>query len=302
MKWIDLHIHSTASDGTVAPEAIPKMVLATFASHQKQNETEKRYIENNIEKNDIEYIIALTDHDTMAGVERCQKAAENIPGFTAISGIEFSCVYGGHSVHMLGLDVDIYNQAFQEKVAYYRNSRDTRNDRMIEKFAALGIQINREEIKVAEGESLGRPHIARYLMDKGIISSINEGFDKYLAEGKPCYADRERPTPAEAVQIILQAGGHPVLAHLTEYKGLTREEMEALVAELKQVGLEGIETYHADFSEEETRFVESLSEKYDLFRTGGSDFHGENKPGLELGYGYGNLGRTMGKIDYTKIM
>lgn len=283
MNWIDLHIHSTASDGTTEPEKIPKEILKTVEKHGDMGKYEK-------------YILALTDHDTLAGVRRIKKAVKNDERFQVYSGVEISCDYCGKEIHMLGLNVDEENELLLERLKYYRGFRDRRNEKIIEKFAEQGITIHTEEIVIKEGETMGRPHIARYLMKHGYVSSVKEAFDLYLADGKSCYVKREKATIEEAINLILNAGGYPVLAHPMQYKKFTREELEVFVKELKELGLWGIETYYTDFSEEEIEFVETLSEKYTLKKTGGSDYHGYNKPDIELGYGRGNLDAYMGKI------
>lgn len=288
MNWIDLHMHSTASDGTTEPECLPGTILETVKKHGEENLYDR-------------YILALTDHDTLAGVQRLKAAVKNDSRFQVYSGVEISCDYGGKTIHMLGLDVDEDNEMLQERLAYFREFRDHRNEKIVEKFAEIGIQIPLDEIPVKEGESLGRPHIARYLMEHGYVSSIKEAFDLYLANGKRCYVKREKATVKEAVKMILQAGGMPVLAHPMQYKDLTREELEMLVKFLVEQGLQGIETYYTEFSEEEIAFVESLSEKYNLKKTIGSDYHGNNKPAIEPGYGWGNLAQYMNRIGELEL-
>lgn len=285
MDWIDLHVHSTASDGTRNPEQLPEEVLKAV----KQQGEEGRF---------TQFILALTDHDTTAGIQRLKAAAEKLDYFRIVSGVEISCDYQGKTIHMLGLGIDEMNYELNERLAYYRDFRDHRNEKIVERFKQMGISLSLESIPIKEGEALGRPHIARELMKLGLVSSIQEAFDQYLGEGKPCFVERERASLQEAIRLIKGAGGSPVLAHPMQYRGFKREELELMISELTAMGLEGIETYYSEYSEEETVYVESLSEKFGLVKTGGSDYHGENKPGCELGYGFGNLGKTMDKIEW----
>ena len=278
-KWIDLHTHSTASDGTTPPEQMPQIVL-DMIGNDKYNEI----------------WLALTDHDTTAGIGRLLEAAKAYPSFHAIPGVEISCDYNGKEIHMVGLHIDWQDAALTAALSRYRDGRDNRNARILQRFEDIGIHIPPEALPVGEGETPGRPHIARYLMEHRFVASIKEAFDKYLKDGALCYVDREKPSPEEGIALIRNAGGIPVLAHPMQYHFLTRTELEELVRILKEKGLEGIEVYYTEFSEEETAYVEALAEKYDLMKSGGSDYHGQNKPGYQLGYGLGNLRSTMKKI------
>lgn len=278
MRWIDLHVHSTASDGTTDPEMLPQAVM------RQVKEEGKKY---------DEFWLALTDHDTVAGVKRLKLAARDYPNFHVVPGVEISCNYKEKEIHMLGLYIDEDNEELVQKLEYYREDRKRRNTRILQRFSDIGIEIPEEALKVAEGETPGRPHIARYLMEQGITSSVKEGFDRFLKEGGLCYVDREKPTPEEGIRMIQNAGGMAVLAHPMQYRHLDRTELEELVRSLKEAGLEGIETYYTEFTAEETVFVEDLSRKYGLFTSGGSDYHGQNKPDYHLGSGMGSLTDTM---------
>lgn len=275
-RWIDLHTHSTASDGTTTPERMPQIILNTIKGDQYD-----------------EIWLALTDHDTTAGIERLAKSAKSEPDFHVIPGVEISCDLRGKEIHMLGLQIDYKNSELNAALAYYREEREKRNERILKKFEELGILISPEELPVKDGETPGRPHIARWLFEHGYVESIKEAFDKYLKTGAICYVDRKKPTPEQGIDLITKAGGIAVLAHPMQYEFLTREELEKLIGDLKQKGLKGIETYYTEFSEEETKYVEELAEKFDLWKSGGSDYHGNNKPEYQIGYGLGNLKETM---------
>ena len=271
--YIDLHIHSTASDGTLTPTEIVQTALKSTKS----------------EKDPI--VIALTDHDTVAGVsEFLKEAKKNKERVTAIPGVEISTNYHGVEIHILGYNVDPENKELLEQLKICRESRDGRNEKIIARLQAEGFQITMEDIKPEDpNETIARPHIAKQLMKKKYVSSVKEAFDKYLAEGRSCYVERIMPTPQEAIALILNSGGIPVLAHLMYYKKLNAAEKEVLVSELKEAGLEGIEAYYNTYTPVEEEYVSSLAKQNALLLTGGTDFHGQNKPHISLFTGQGNM-------------
>lgn len=271
--YIDLHIHSTASDGTLTPTEIVQTALKSTKS----------------EKDPI--VIALTDHDTVAGVsEFLKEAKKNKERVTAIPGVEISTNYHGVEIHILGYNVDPENKELLEQLKICRESRDGRNEKIISRLQAEGFQITMEDIKPEDpNETIARPHIAKQLMKKKYVSSVKEAFDKYLAEGRSCYVERIMPTPQEAIRLIKNSGGTPVLAHLMYYKKLNAAEKEVLVSELKEAGLEGIEAYYNTYTPVEEEYVSSLAKQNALLLTGGTDFHGQNKPHISLFTGQGNM-------------
>ena len=271
--YIDLHIHSTASDGTLTPTEIVQTALKSTKS----------------EKDPI--VIALTDHDTVAGVsEFLKEAKKNKERVTAIPGVEISTNYHGVEIHILGYNVDPENKELLEQLKICRESRDGRNEKIIARLQAEGFQITMEDIKPEDpNETIARPHIAKQLMKKKYVSSVKEAFDKYLAEGRSCYVERIMPTPQEAIALIRNSGGIPVLAHLMYYKKLNAAEKEVLVSELKEAGLEGIEAYYNTYTPVEEEYVVSLAKQNALLLTGGTDFHGQNKPHISLFTGQGNM-------------
>lgn len=270
--YIDLHIHSTASDGTFSPTEIVNKALKL---------TEK----------DSPVVIALTDHDTVAGIDEFQKAAaKHKDRLTAISGLEISTDYHGVEIHVLGYNIDIHNKELLDRLAGCRESRDGRNEKIIQKLQEQGFKISMDEIKPDKpGETIARPHIAKLLMKKKYVSSVQEAFDKYLAEGRCCYVERIMPTPEEAIHLIKNSGGIPVLAHLMLYKKLDSSQKEALVRELKEAGLIGIETYYNTYTPVEQEYVAGLAKQWGLIETGGTDFHGQNKPHISLFTGQGEM-------------
>lgn len=272
-NYIDLHIHSTASDGTLTPTEIVQSALKSTKS----------------EKDPI--VIALTDHDTVAGVsEFLKEAKKNKERVTAIPGVEISTNYHGVEIHILGYNVDPENKELLEQLKICRESRDGRNEKIIARLQAEGFQITMEDIKPEDpNETIARPHIAKQLMKKKYVSSVKEAFDKYLAEGRSCYVERIRPTPEEAIQLIRNSGGVPVLAHLMYYKKLNAAEKETMVFKLKEAGLQGIEAYYNSYTPVEEDYVASLAKQNGLLLTGGTDYHGQNKPHISLFTGQGSM-------------
>lgn len=265
MGFIDMHVHSTFSDGTCTPEE-----LVQIAQEKKL----KAFV--------------LTDHDTVAGVEQTIKVAEG-SGIIVLPGIEVSAVYQGRDIHILGYDVDIHNKQFLDRLNYYQNERESRNDRMIQLLAEHGFSISKQKIEERfPGAVMTRAHFARYLFDEGQVSSVKEAFEKYIGVGCPCYLPKKEITPEEAMSCILIAGGHPVLAHPMLYH-MERNEIEILVRYLISLRLEGIETIYSNNSKEQEQFLRQLAKKFGLYITGGSDFHGSNKPAIQMGTGKNNI-------------
>jgi len=244
---VDLHIHSTASDGRFSPaEVVRKAAEAGLA------------------------VIALADHDSVEGIPPALEAAKNFPRLKIIPCVEISTDVPEGEVHMLGYFVDYTQQELLTALKRMRDSREKRAQGMIAKLANLGLPVEWERVKeIASSGSVGRPHIAQALLEKGYIASIKEAFTKYLAWGGPAYVEREKISPAEAAELILQANGLPVLAH-----PLTINDPESLIIELKESGLTGLEAYYKDYTAAEIDRLVSLADKYGLIATGGTDYHG----------------------------
>jgi len=259
---IDLHTHSTASDGTLAPEAVVDLAAA-----QKLT------------------ALALTDHDTLAGlppaIARGKKhSLEVVPGVEL--GIQWD---GGGQMHLLGYLFRADDAGLVERLGWLRDRRRERAQRIIEKLKAAGVEISFERVEAAAGgESIGRPHVARALMEAGVVSSIGEAFGRFLSSGRPGYEDKDELTPEQAIQLIRAAGGVAVLAHPGTLK-LKAGGLQRCVEELKSYGLAGLEAIWSSHSPEQVRDLQALAEKLGLITTGGSDFHGENKPDIQLGTG-----------------
>ncbi len=265
MGFVDLHVHSCRSDGTMTPHE-----LVDYA------------IEKGLEA------IALTDHDTVDGLEEMTAYAKGKP-VEIIPGIEYSTEYNHRDVHIVGLFIDYKAPVFLEYLARFKQSRVDRNYKLCARLQGTGIDITYEALREAYPDAvITRAHYAGYLLDKGYVKSRNEAFERYLGDHTPYFVHREKITPEEVIEVTLKAGGIPVLAHPTLYK-LGREQLELLVRRLKEAGLMGMECYYSTYTPSETKQMKELAKKYHLLPSGGSDFHGAAKPGLDLGAGYGRL-------------
>ncbi len=265
MKYIDLHVHSSCSDGTMTPAE-----LVSYACKKKLT------------------AIALTDHDTIDGLPELFRAAEGT-GLEVISGIEFSTQFRGRDVHVVGLDFDYQMPQFATELVRFQNSRDTRNEKMIGLLREHGIDITWDDMVREYPDAVWtRAHFGKFLLEHGYVKEISEAFSKYLGDDAPCFIPREKVTPVQAVELILLGGGIPVLAHPMLYN-LDDDAMEELILEMKAAGLIGIEAFYSTYSHKEEKHVKKLAEKHGLLLSGGSDFHGSTKPAIDLGVGHGNL-------------
>ena len=262
---IDLHCHSTFSDGSLPPEQLIEeaVKIGLFA-------------------------LALTDHDTTAGLPRFLAAAEGT-GVRAVPGVELSVDCSSGVMHMLGYWMDLVHPELLRQMEWIRDARTMRNRGMLEKLNALGFAMTWDEVVAMAGEDVvGRPHFAQVMLQKGYAKDKNEVFDKWLGSGKPAYVDRSRLTADVAVALIRQAGGVAVLAHPYSLR-MSKDAMAALLGELAAAGLAGVECYYSEHSADLTREYLALAKQANLVPTGGSDFHGEVSPGIRLGYGFGGL-------------
>ena len=263
---IDLHMHSTCSDGTFGPSELVRQVKAAGVTH-----------------------MALTDHDTVAGLAEAREEAAR-QGVAFLGGLEISAELQPGTMHILGYGFDEGSAHLLERLEYVRRARRERNPKIIANLNGLGFEIRLEEVAAkAGGEVLGRPHFAQVMLDKGYVESTQEAFDKYLAKGKPAYMDKERLSPGESVNVIRSAGGVAVLAHPLQLKARSDEELEALIGGLVDAGLQGMECYYRNHTPEVTRNFLLLAKRFGLIPTGGSDFHGASRPHIHLGTGEGNL-------------
>ncbi len=271
--YIDLHIHTTASDGSLTPSQVV------------------RYAREKGLK-----AIAITDHDTIEGNKEAIEEGMR-EGIEVIPGVEISVDYSPGSMHMLGYFITIEDTALAEKLSLLQDSRADRNPRIIEKLNDLGLSLTYDEVvQVSGGGQVGRPHMAQVLMEKGYIKSIQEAFDKYLGKGAPAYLDKFRLSAVEAITMITDAGGIPVLAHPFTLYCKSSDELDALVEKLVNHGLQGLEVYYSEHDERKTSSYKLLAKRYNLAITGGSELHRKNMKGIDLGTGRGKL-----KIPYTAL-
>lgn len=262
---IDLHTHSTFSDGSLTPEQL-------VAEAERVGLT----------------AIALTDHDTTAGLSRFLAAAER-SRVRGVSGVEISAEFHPGTLHMLGYFVDPAYAPLEESLRWIREGRELRNAQILEKLQKLGMNITWEEVKSYAGEDIvGRPHFAQALQARGYVKSKDEAFERFLGKGKAAYVDRRRFAPADCIRLIREAGGVAVLAHPFTL-GLNPEETRALIRNLRDAGLEGMEVYYSEHTTDMVKMYETMAGELGLVVTGGSDFHGALAPDILLGRGFGNL-------------
>ncbi|MFR3030868.1 MAG: PHP domain-containing protein [Blautia sp.] len=264
-EWIDLHVHSTCSDGTCAPGELVSLALEKGLR-----------------------AFALTDHDTVQGIEEATRAAQGT-GVEVIPGIEFSTSYKGRDVHILGLGIDPKEDFFREELRRFQDSRRIRNEMMIEKLRDHGLPITWEALAARYPEGvITRAHFARYLLEMGAVGSIQEAFARYLGDHASCFVPRQKVAPDQAIRLNKKNGGRAVLAHPLLY-GFSKGKLEELVRQLREAGLDGIEAVYSQNRWNDEGQMRTLARRHGLKITGGSDFHGSNKPGIELGTGKGNL-------------
>jgi predicted metal-dependent phosphoesterase TrpH len=247
----DFHTHSTHSDGKLSPEELAPLAAANGVR-----------------------VMALSDHDSTAGV-RQMAAALKPHGIRLIPGVELSTDIPGSEVHVLGYCMDIDDPEFQAELARFREGRLGRGMRMIEKLRALGMDVSWERVQELAGEaSVGRPHVAQHLLERGYVQSIPDAFDRLIGRNGPAYAEREKLTPAQAVALITRAGGIASVAH-PHYT----PNAETILADLKPQGLTGMEVYYRDLAPARVGELLSIARRLNLLPTGGSDFHGLGNPG-----------------------
>jgi hypothetical protein len=251
MPGIDLHLHTTASDGAFAPAELVRMAHAAGMD-----------------------CLAITDHDSTDGVAAAQEAGQAI-GVRVIAGIEFNTLWHGQSVHILGYFVDTDNEELQAVVARQRDGRLYRGQKMVEKLRELAMPLSWDEIlRSADGGAVGRPHIAKAMVAQGYVQNTSEAFDKYLGHGCPAYVEQPKLTPAEAAALLHRAGAPAGLAHPYNVEGADQVDLDALVPELAAAGLDAIETYYTGYAAEQQAAILNMAKRLDLIPTGGSDFHG----------------------------
>jgi len=265
MGYVDLHLHTTASDGILSPSEIVRYAMSKGLQ-----------------------AIAITDHDTISGVEEGLAEGKKLD-FEVIPGIEISAEYPQGSMHILGFMIDIYSPILNERLAYLQKARADRNPKIVEKLNQLGIDITYEEVlRASGGGQVGRPHFAQVLLEKGYVKSFQEAFDR-LKKGAPAYIEKFRFTPKEALHFINEANGISVLAHPITLGVNGYKELENLVSDLIKYGLKGIEVYYPEHSTSDIARYKEIAKRLGLVETGGTDYHGIEKNGLEIGFGRGDM-------------
>jgi predicted metal-dependent phosphoesterase TrpH len=250
-NYIDLHTHSTASDGIYSPTELLHRAKAIGLR-----------------------VLALTDHDNTGGLDEAAKVAAQLD-IDFIPGIEINTDVNGGEVHVLGYFIEYQRPAFQAILTVLRDARERRGQRMVELLNEEGIHVEWERVREIAQGSVGRPHVAKALLEAGYVKTIGEAFDKYIGTGKPAYVPRYKLTPDDAVRLIVSANGLPVIAHPIELPGLT--ELRNWLPNLRKAGMVGLETYYGPYTAEDEQALQSLAQQYELVATGGTDFHG---PGI----------------------
>lgn len=267
-KFIDLHTHSTASDGCFSPGELVRLADAEGLA-----------------------VLALTDHDTIEGLREARQAAATCPDLRFVAGIEVSAAFPAGVLHLLGLGIDESAPAVRELSETLREARDKRNPKVIARLNELGVALSFDDVLAAlprasagsDRPIVSRMHIAEALRRKGVVGSTREAFDRYIGSGAPAYLDKERLPAGEVIAAIRAAGGIAALAHPVQLRCENSAQLERIVRNLVHHGLEGLEVYHSQHTPERTRRYLDLARRFGLLITGGSDFHGWTKPHASLG-------------------
>ena len=255
MAEVDLHLHTTASDGRLTP----RQLVALLAQRGLK-------------------VVAVTDHDSTQGLAEAQEAARALGGPEIIPGIELSTDVPGNEIHILGYLMDYHAPSFQAELTRFREGREGRARRMVEKLRSLGVEIDFERVKAFAGDgAIGRPHIALAMKEKGYITEIPEAFDRYIGRNGPAYVERLKLTPADAIRFLAEYGGVAVLAHPGDLP-----ELDQVVEELKAAGLVGMEVHYAQYTPERIAALARVAERHGLLPCGGSDYHALGSPNERL--------------------
>ena len=273
MGCVDLHLHTTASDGVMTPSEV-----VTYAKAKGLQ------------------AIAITDHDTVEGLEEGLSEGKRI-GFEVIPGIEISAEHSSGSMHLLGFFIDIHDPLVNERLGYLQKARAERNPKIVEKLNRLGIKVTYEEVlKASGGGQVGRPHFAQVLIEKGYVRNFQEAFERFLKKGASAYVEKFRFTPKESIHFINEAKGVAVLAHPNTLGMNGYSELESLLLQLVKEGLKGIEAYYPEHNPLDVAQYKGLAERHGLLVTGGTDYHGIEKNGLDIGVGRGEM-----KLPYSIV-
>jgi 3',5'-nucleoside bisphosphate phosphatase len=263
---IDLHTHTTYSDGSASVDQLIELAATMHAS-----------------------AVSITDHDTVAAVSEARVAADRF-GIEFVPGVEISAEYSPGTMHILGYCFDDQAVALVAKLDELRIAREQRNPQIADRLRLLGFDITYDEVAMLAGNKVvGRPHFARAMIEKGYVSSVQDAFDRFLKKGAPAYVEKARLSPSEAISLIQAAGGVAVLAHPYQLKLSSYEEVDDLIGELAELGLDGIEAVYSRHSEAQRASYSEIAKRHHLLITGGSDYHGSYKPDIDIVTGLGNL-------------
>ncbi len=253
---VDLHIHTTASDGRLTP-----------------SEAVRRAAEKGMRA------ISITDHDSIEGIDEALAESRKFPKMLVIPGVEMGADVPHGEMHILGYFVDPYSSVFCQQMEMLRNSRATRGEKMVVRLMEMGVELKwGHVVRIAAGASVGRPHIAQAILERGYVSSLQEAFNNYIGDDSPAYVIREKLSPVDTVELIAGTGGLPVLAHPAE-----RENLDDTLEELKPAGLIGLEVYYKDYTRDTVSRLAQTAKRHGLVCTGGSDYHGFEGSGNDIG-------------------
>ena len=256
MHEVDLHLHTTHSDGTLSPTELVDLCARSGLK-----------------------VIAISDHDSTEGVAEAQAAAAG-RDIEIIPAIELSTDVPDNEIHMLGYFIDTEDTGFQDLLREFRAGREDRGRKMVERLNLLGMEVSWERVEqIADGGAVGRPHIAQAMIERGYVSEWQEAFDKYIGRTGPAYVERTRLEPEEAIRVLLDNGALPVMAHPLYYEREDTQKLRNVVASLKEAGMIGLEVHYGEFSESEIDMLANIAAELDLVPCGGSDFHASGKPG-----------------------
>ena len=276
MSEVDLHLHTTHSDGTLTPTELVRLCAERGLR-----------------------VIAITDHDSTEGVAEAQRAARDFPQLSVIPGIELSTDVPGSEIHVLGYYLDLDDDGLQETLADFRRGREERGQMMVERLAELGVPVSWERVReLSDGGAIGRPHIAQAMVEAGYVRYPQDAFEQYLGRNGAAYVERPKLTPVDAVRILRDNGALPVMAHPTYSVSKTgMGEVESLrdtLAELKRAGLVGMEVHYKDYTPDQVRRLASLADRLGLVACGGSDYHASGNPNEPVP---GDVGPPMATVD-----
>ncbi len=281
MYQVDLHLHTTHSDGTLTPAQLVRTCGERGLG-----------------------VIAITDHDSTEGLPEALEAARQFPQLTIIPGIELSADVPGSEIHVLGYFVDYEDADFQKTLAWFREGREDRGRMMVERLNELGAYISWERVReISDGGAIGRPHIAQAMVEAGYVRYPRDAFDQYLGRNGVAYVERPKLTPADAVGILARNGALPVMAHPTYSVSKTDmdevKSLEGTLLELKEAGLVGMEVFYKDYTPDQVERLKCLADRLDLVPCGGSDYHASGNPDEPEP---GDVGPPMASVDALKAL